>query len=117
MRLRHALVSFCGALALTATLGAPAHAAVGDFTYTYVGLDGRPHEGGMSNPEDIVCITIQEAADPDVSEPAFAPHNRTNMSAMVFTEPDCTGDSWTLKPHGKPATDRLKLRSVAFFTK
>ncbi|MFE9118992.1 hypothetical protein [Streptomyces sp. NPDC007172] len=116
MRLRHALVSACGALALIATLGAPAHAATGHFDYKYIGLDGRPHKGTLVNPEDIVCITIPEVADPDSSRPAFAPHNRTDMSARVFTEPDCSGLSWTLKPHGKPATDRLELRSVAFFS-
>lgn len=53
-------------------------------------------------------------ADPNSSEPAFAPHNDTDAYARLFTNPDCTGDSWTLRPHGNPASDRLKLRSVVF---
>ncbi|MCX5386814.1 hypothetical protein [Streptomyces sp. NBC_00083] len=117
MRLRHALVSACGALALIAALGTPAHAATGHFDYKYIGLNGHQRSGTLTDPEDIVCITIPEVADPDSSHPAFAPHNRTDMYAMVYTGEDCTGDSWTLKPHGRPATDRLELRSVAFFTK
>ncbi|MGA5198629.1 hypothetical protein [Streptomyces exfoliatus] len=114
MRLRHSLAAACGALALTATLAAPAHAATGDFGYRFVGLDGSPQTVTLHDPASGECVTIPEAADPAASAPAFAPHNDTDEYAIVFTEPDCTGDSWTLRPHGRPATDRLKLRSVVF---
>ncbi|MEV6248934.1 hypothetical protein AB0M38_22430 [Streptomyces sp. NPDC051742] len=114
MRLRHSIAAACGALALTATLAAPAHAATGDFGYRFVGLDGAPQTVTLHDPASGECVTIPEAADPASSEPAFAPHNDTDEYAIVFTEPDCTGDSWTLRPHGRPATDRLKLRSVTF---
>ncbi|MFD3660916.1 hypothetical protein ACFWVF_09980 [Streptomyces sp. NPDC058659] len=114
MRLRHSVAAACGALALTAALATPAHAATGDFGYHFVGLNGEPQAVTLHDPASGECVTIPEAADPDASAPAFAPHNDTDEFAIVFTEPGCTGDSWTLRPHGHPATDRLQLRSVVF---
>ncbi|MFC4501381.1 MULTISPECIES: hypothetical protein [Streptomyces] len=114
MRLRHTVTSVIGALALTALLAAPAHAATGDFGYKVVGLDGQPISVTLHDPPSGECVTLAEVADPDASAPAFAPHNDTDEFAIVFTEPDCTGASWTLRPHGRPATDRLLLRSVVF---
>ncbi|MEU6895130.1 hypothetical protein ABZ934_25770 [Streptomyces sp. NPDC046557] len=83
--------------------------------YEFTGLNGAPQSATLHDPASDVCVTIPEAADPSSSSPAFAPHNDTGERATVFTEPDCTGDSFTLRPHGRPATDRLKLRSVVFF--
>jgi hypothetical protein len=114
MHLRHTIAAALGALALVVTLPASASAATGDFTYKYVGLDGSPRSVTLHDPDSPACITLPEVADPDASEPAFAPHNDTDAWVMVFTEDDCTGDSWTLRPRGNPATDRLKLRSVYF---
>ncbi|MDX2560305.1 hypothetical protein PV371_11685 [Streptomyces sp. TX20-6-3] len=114
MRLRHSFTAACGALALTATLATSAHAATGEFHYGFIGINGEPQTGTLLDPASRECVTIPEAADPDASEPAFAPHNATDEFAIVFTEPDCTGDSWTLRPHGRPASERLKLRSVVF---
>ncbi|WP_225803154.1 hypothetical protein [Streptomyces sp. NK15101] len=115
MRLRRSVAAVCGALALTAALASPAHAATGDFGYSFAGLDGEPQRGTLHDPARGECLTVPEAADPGASEPAFAPHNDTDEYAMVFTGTDCSGDHWTLRPHGRPATDRLKLRSVLFF--
>ncbi|MGW6014584.1 hypothetical protein [Streptomyces sp. NPDC055210] len=112
MRLRHTAAAAVGALALVVTQAASASAATGDFSYRYAGLDGRPQSVTLHDPESPACIVLPEVADPDASEPAFAPHNDTDTWVMVFTEPDCSGDSWTLRPHGQPATARLKLRSV-----
>ncbi|MEU4995352.1 hypothetical protein [Streptomyces sp. NPDC021622] len=112
MRLRHTVAASLGALALVVTLPTSASAATGDFSYKYVGLDGLPRSVTLHDPHSPACITLPEVADPYVSPPAFAPHNNTDVWATVFTEPGCTGDSWKLKPHGNPATDRLKLRSV-----
>ncbi|CAM5547866.1 hypothetical protein [Streptomyces tanashiensis] len=114
MRLRHSVAAVCGALALTAALASPAHAATGEFHYRFVGISGDPQSATLLDPASGECVTIPEAADPGASEPAFAPHNDTDEFAVVFTEPDCSGDSWTLRPHGRPASDRLKLRSVVF---
>jgi hypothetical protein len=114
MRLRHSVATACGALALTAVLAAPAHAATGDFSYRFAGPDGAPRTAALHDPADGECVTLAEVADPGSSAPAFAPHNGTDAFAIVFTGPDCTGDSWTLRPDGRPATDRLQLRSVVF---
>lgn len=112
MRLRHAAAAALGALALLVTQPASASAATGDFSYAFIGLDGTPQSATLHDPQNPGCVVLAEVADPGSSEPAFAPHNDTDEWAMVFTEPNCTGDSWTLRPHGHPATDRLKLRSV-----
>ncbi|PSM43396.1 hypothetical protein C6Y14_11310 [Streptomyces dioscori] len=112
MRLRHTAAAAVGALVLVLTHPVSASAATGDFSYQYAGLDGRPQSATLHDPESPGCIVLPEVADPGASEPAFAPHNDTDTWVMVFTEPDCTGDSWTLRPHGRPASDRLKLRSV-----
>ncbi|WHM40277.1 hypothetical protein [Streptomyces sp. BPTC-684] len=113
MRLRTAAAAVtAGSFALLLAVSGTANAATGDFSYKYVGLDGQPQSAALHNPPTLACVTLPEVADPGSSEPAFAPHNDTDEYALVFTEPDCSGDSWTLKPHGKPATDRLKLRSV-----
>ncbi|MGW1622719.1 hypothetical protein [Streptomyces sp. NPDC002172] len=112
MRLRTAVAAAFGALALVVAVPMSASAATGDFSYKFVGLDGTPQSATVHDPPSPGCITLPEVADPGSSEPAFAPHNDTDEWVMVFTEPDCTGNSWTLRPHGNPATDRLKLRSV-----
>ncbi|MEU3074847.1 hypothetical protein [Streptomyces laurentii] len=114
MRLRYTATAACGALALTAVLAAPAFAAEGDFGYRFVGPNGKPQSAVLHDPDSGVCVTLPEVADPGASEPAFAPHNGTDAWALVFTGPDCSGDSWKLRPHGRPASDRLKLRSVVF---
>ncbi|QEU95011.1 hypothetical protein [Streptomyces kanamyceticus] len=112
MRLRTTVAAALGALALVVTLPTSASAATGDFSYKFVGLDGTPQSVTLHDPQSPGCVTLAEVADPGSSEPAFAPHNDTDEWVMVFTEPDCTGDSWTLRPHGRPTTDELKLRSV-----
>ncbi|WP_172382460.1 hypothetical protein [Streptomyces sp. MNP-20] len=115
MRFRTALAAAAGALALTVTLPASATAADGRFQYTYSGLDGRPQVAVIDDPESWECVTLPEVADPDSSSPAHSPRNRTDAYAEVFTEPDCTGDSFTLRPHTGYGSERLKLRSVMFY--
>ncbi|NUU24290.1 MAG: hypothetical protein HOV68_22720 [Streptomycetaceae bacterium] len=115
MRLRRSGAAVLGALALALTLPAPAHAAEGDFSYTYANeLTGEPARGTIADPPSGDCVTLPEVADPGTSEPAYAPHNQTDSWATVFTGPDCDGDAWRLRPHGRPATEHLKLRSVQF---
>ncbi|MEU6671699.1 hypothetical protein [Streptomyces sp. NPDC046727] len=114
MRLRHAAVAAFGALALVLTVPASASAAEGQFTYVYTGLDGAPRTGVLDAPESGVCHTLPEVADPGSSSPAHSPRNRTNAFTTVFTEPDCTGDSFTLRPFTGYGSERLKLRSVTF---
>ncbi|MEU6867508.1 hypothetical protein ABZ924_30425 [Streptomyces sp. NPDC046876] len=115
MRVRFALAAAAGAMALVVTLPASASAADGQFQYTYTGLDGRPQVAVIDDPESWECVTLPEVGDPSSSSPAHSPRNRTDAYAEVFTEPDCTGDSFTLRPHTGYGSERLKLRSVMFF--
>ncbi|MBL1106495.1 hypothetical protein JK361_18125 [Streptomyces sp. 5-8] len=115
MRLRNAAVAALGALALTLAVPGSASAASGEFQYTYTGLDGTPRTAVLEDPDSGECITLPEVADPGSSSPAHSPRNRTDEYALVFTEPDCTGDSFTLRPRTGYGSERLKLRSVVFF--
>ncbi|MFE7777540.1 hypothetical protein ACFU5O_27320 [Streptomyces sp. NPDC057445] len=115
MRLRHSVAAALGALTLVLTLPIPAHAAEGEFSYSFVGLDGRPQRAVLTDLPGRECVALPEVADPGSSVPAFAPRNDTDAVAVVFTEPDCTGHSFPLRPHGGHGSDRLKLRSVVFF--
>ncbi|MFF4371096.1 hypothetical protein [Streptomyces sp. NPDC001594] len=114
MRLRHAALAAFGALSLVLTIPTSASAAVGEFQYSYVGLDGRTHIGILFDPKSGECITLPEVADPNASSPAHSPRNRTTSTATVFTDPECEGDWFTLRPLTGRGSDRLKLRSVAF---
>ncbi|MFJ8012208.1 hypothetical protein [Streptomyces sp. NPDC096339] len=114
MRLRHAAVAAFGAFTLLLTLPTSASAATGQFQYTVVGLDGSPLRVVLENPPGGECITLPEVADPSSSEPAHSPRNRTTATATVFTEPDCEGDYFTLRPLTGRGSERLKLRSVLF---
>ncbi|MFE6843779.1 hypothetical protein [Streptomyces sp. NPDC057686] len=114
MRLRTAVVAAAGALTLLVAVPGSASAATGEFEYSYVGLDGQPRQERFSDPEDYTCVVIPEVADPNSSEPAFSPRNRTDAHARVFTGADCTGDHFDLRPFTGYGSARLKLRSVVF---
>ncbi|MFE1560545.1 hypothetical protein ACFW6V_36860 [Streptomyces sp. NPDC058734] len=114
MRLRRASIAALGAFTLLLAVPSSASAAVGEFQYTYIGLDGQPHIRILLDPESRECVTLPEVADPDASQPAHSPRNRTTSTATVFTEPDCTGDWFTLRPLVGRGSERLKLRSVVF---
>lgn len=114
MRLRNAAVAAFGALALALTVPTSAYAAGGEFQYTYAGLDGTPQIAVLGNPESGECITLPEVADRGVSSPASSPRNRTDAYATVYTEPDCKGASFRLRPRIGYGNEALKLRSVSF---
>ncbi|MFG2710742.1 hypothetical protein ACGFX2_09250 [Streptomyces goshikiensis] len=114
VRLRSAALAAASALALLVAVPGSAHAAAGEFEYSFVGLDGSALRASLFDPESDVCITLPEVADPDSSEPAFSPRNRTDTVARVFTEPDCTGDRFDLRAYSGRGSERLKLRSVVF---
>ncbi|MFF9482245.1 hypothetical protein [Streptomyces sp. NPDC014733] len=114
MRLRHSVAAALGALALTVALPASAaQAATGSFTYLVDAQDGAVHEGTLADPPSGVCLTLPEVAQ-DWVAPAHTPRNDTDDFVTVFTGAGCDGDSFTLRPDGGHATDRLKLRSVLF---
>ncbi|MER6105933.1 hypothetical protein ABT115_27460 [Streptomyces sp. NPDC001832] len=114
MRLRSTVAAALGALALIVAVPSSASAASGEFSYRYTALDGSPQVGFLFDPPSRVCITLPEVADPSSSNPAHTPWNLTDASATVFTDVDCEGDYFTLRPHGGHASSRLKLRSVVF---
>ncbi|MFI6147989.1 hypothetical protein [Streptomyces sp. NPDC051109] len=114
MRLRNAAVAAFGAFTLLLAVPTSASAATGQFEYSVVGLDGQPLKTSLENPVGEECITLPEVADPNASEPAFSPRNRTDAVATVFTEPGCEGDYFTLRAHTGHGSARLKLRSVVF---
>ncbi len=114
MRLRRAAVAAFGAFTLLLTAPTSASAATGEFQYTVAGLDGRPLRVVLDDPPSEECITLPEVADPGASAPAHSPRNRTNATATVFTEPDCSGDWFTLRPITGHGSARLQLRSVVF---
>lgn len=110
---RRTLAAAAAALALAVVTPASAHAAVGEFRYTYYDDFGNRAAGVLVEPDSRVCLTLPEVADPDTTEPAFAPQNFTGSTVTMFTGADCDGDYYSLRPGGR-ASDRLKLRSVVF---
>ncbi|TDU79731.1 hypothetical protein [Streptomyces sp. KS 21] len=114
MRLRTVVVAAASALTLLVAVPGSATAATGEFGYSYVGLDGEPRQERLLDPESDECVGIPEVADPNSSEPAFSPRNRTDAVARVFTNADCTGDHFDLRAFTGHGSERLKLRSVVF---
>ncbi|GHC69505.1 hypothetical protein [Streptomyces flavofungini] len=114
MRFRSTAGAALGALALILALPTSASAAEGPFFYTYSGLDGSPQTGVLADPPSYECVTLPEVGNPSSSSSAHSPLNHTDAYATVYTGPHCDGDSFTLRPHGGHASERLKLRSVRF---
>ncbi len=113
MRLRTAVAAVTGAFAIATTIPGPANAAEGMFLYLYQGKSGSHRPGALLNPPSRGCVDIPEVTRMDVPA-AHTPHNRTDSTAVVFTEPGCEGDYYVLRPNGGSASERLKLRSVSF---
>ncbi|MFJ3881302.1 hypothetical protein ACIPW5_28120 [Streptomyces sp. NPDC090077] len=114
MRLRQAAVAVFGAVTLLVTVPSSSSAATGIFEYAYVAPDGTTKWAKMDDPAGGECENFPEAADPNASEPAHSPRNRTTASATVFTETDCEGDWFVLKPLTGQGTEAMKIRSVNF---
>ncbi|MGW6026334.1 hypothetical protein [Streptomyces sp. NPDC055099] len=114
MRLRHSLAAAAGAAALLLTLPGSAHATEGDFTYTYVDSTGEEGQATLHDPSSGECVTFDEAAREYDQPPAHSPRNRTSSYAIAFTNADCTGEQFTMRPHTGGASERLQMRSVLF---
>ncbi|MFJ6793892.1 hypothetical protein [Streptomyces sp. NPDC091268] len=112
MRLRSASTAVLGAVLLLAALPTSASAASGQFRYDYLTVEGYEATGFLNNPPSDRCIDLPGVGQEN-PEPGHSPQNRTDARATVFTEPDCQGDSFTLRPYGS-ASERLKVRSVVF---
>ncbi|MFD4925781.1 hypothetical protein ACFWNE_31345 [Streptomyces goshikiensis] len=113
MRVRNTLAAALGALLLSAALPAsPAAAAIGDFQYTYVGLNGVHLQAELNNPDSGQCINIPETIGSAL--PALAPRNYTTAPATVFLDADCDGDVYRTLAPGQRLGNGLRLRSVIF---
>ncbi|MGC0421001.1 hypothetical protein [Embleya sp. AB8] len=113
MKLRNAAGAAVAAVALVLSLPGTSVAAQGAFHYKYVDDDGHERHATLHDPHSGRCINLYGVGS-DKLEPGYAPHNDTDNWAKVYVGADCKGAEWRLKPHGKPATDALKLRSVRF---
>jgi hypothetical protein len=114
MRLRKSFAVLLGTGMLVLAAPTIADAATGGFTYRFVDSYGITQESTLDNPPSRECITLPEVADADGSAPADTPRNATNATAVVFSEPDCQGDYFSLRPLTGHGSERLKLRSVLF---
>ncbi|AGK81839.1 hypothetical protein AB0N79_40060 [Streptomyces microflavus] len=113
MRLRSALLAALGAALLTATTPASASAATGQFRYDYVTEEGYEATGFLNSPPSGRCIDLPGVGE-DNPQPGHSPKNRTDAPATVFTDANCEGSSFTLRPRTGGASERLKVRSVVF---
>ncbi|MEU2249381.1 hypothetical protein [Streptomyces sp. NPDC019224] len=113
MRLRFGLTAVLGAALLAVSASAPASAASGQFRYDYVTVDGYEASGFLNNPADGVCVNLAGVGEEN-PEAGHSPKNRTDSWATVYSEPDCEGASFPLRPFTGGAGERLKVRSVVF---
>ena len=122
MRLRRVLTASLGTGMLVLAVPAAANAATptaanavtGDFSYRFVDGYGIRQESILIDPPSRECVNLPEVADPKTSAPAYAPRNRADATAIVFTKPDCRGEYHSLRPLTGHGSDQLKLRSVLF---
>lgn len=114
MRLRRAFAVALGTGVFVLAAPAIANASTGDFGYRFVDSYGIVQVSTLNDPPSRECITLPEVADASTSTPADSPRNGTNATAVVFAEPDCGGDYFSLRPLTGHGSERLKLRSVLF---
>jgi hypothetical protein len=112
--IKRVLTALLGTATLLLAVPGSASAAEGDFTYTYVTAGGDMGTVTLNDPASEECITLPEAAIEYTQPPAHSPKNRTDATAVVFTNADCSGDWFPLGPFTGGGSERLKLRSVTF---
>ena len=88
-------------------------AAEGSFFYADSGLNGSPQVAVLHDPASRECVTLPEVADPGASSPARYAYNDTGSTAVVFENPDCTGEATALVPRSAGG-ERTVFRSVIF---
>ncbi|MFM9372776.1 hypothetical protein [Streptomyces sp. Da 82-17] len=113
MRLRSAFTAVLGAALLLVAVPGSASAASGQFRYDYVTLEGHAVTGFLNDPPSGECVNLPGVGWENPL-PGHSPKNRTDAWALVFTDTDCEGDSFRLRPHTGGASERLKVRSVVF---
>ncbi|WP_327280612.1 hypothetical protein OG723_38245 [Streptomyces sp. NBC_01278] len=113
MKLRTTLGATLGALTLVLSMAGSAQAAQGDFHYKYVDGYGQERHVTLHDPHSGKCINLHAVGNDD-ELPGYAPHNKTDTAVTVYLGANCEGPDWRLKAHGKPASDKLEVRSVRF---
>ncbi|MFJ2592020.1 hypothetical protein [Streptomyces erythrochromogenes] len=113
MKLRNAAAAAVAACALVLALPGSALAAEGQFHYKYTDDFGHEQHVILDDPDSGECINLYAVGSDDV-EPGYAPLNQTDSWATVYSDADCAGSPWRLRPLGRPATDHLRVRSVRF---
>ncbi|MFD9381207.1 hypothetical protein ACFWBH_37850 [Streptomyces sp. NPDC059999] len=113
MKLRHTAAAALASLALILTMPGSASAAVGDFHYKYVDEYGKEQRVVLHNPHSGKCVNLHAVGEDD-ELPGYGPQNSTDSTVTVYLGAGCTGPEWRLRPHGRPATDELEVRSVRF---
>ncbi|MGW3115440.1 hypothetical protein [Streptomyces sp. NPDC001091] len=113
MRLRSTLTGLLGAGLLVLAVPTSASAATGLFHYSYTTVEGYEASGFLRNPSSDTCVNLPGVGQEN-PEPGHSPRNGTDAWATVFTDTDCEGASFRLRPHTGGASERLKIRSVIF---
>ncbi|MET9701211.1 hypothetical protein ABZY31_30445 [Streptomyces sp. NPDC006529] len=113
MKLRSAVTAGLTGLVLALAVPGSAFAATGDFSYTFTDEKDQVLTVTLHDPRSEECVNLPRVGS-DWSSPGHTPHNATDERVTVYEGADCAGPEWTLRAHGKPATEHLKVRSVYF---
>ncbi|MEU8778718.1 hypothetical protein [Streptomyces sp. NPDC048606] len=113
MSLRRAALAAAGAFTLLLAIPSSASAAVGEFSYTWIDDDGVAHHRKLVDPREEDCITLPETPDIEAA-PAHTPVNRTDKTATVFFEADCSGEWVNLRPVNGAGNQNTLIRAVVF---
>ncbi|MDJ0380409.1 hypothetical protein [Streptomyces sp. G-G2] len=113
MKLRSALTAGLAGLVLALAVPGSAFAATGDFRYSFTDDKGDALTVGLHDPASDTCVDLPYVGSEWVT-PGHSPRNDTDEWVTVFEGAGCQGPEWRLRPHGKQATEQLKVRSVYF---
>ncbi|MFH9423184.1 hypothetical protein [Streptomyces sp. NPDC017529] len=111
MRLRTSVAAAFGAAVLALTTPTSAYAADGVFSYGFNTGNKLDQRAAVFNPPGKECVTLKL---PDGADFAYAARNRTNATAVLFADDDCSSDTFFVVPPGKAAPKRVLVRSVMF---
>ncbi|MBS2536527.1 hypothetical protein KGQ20_27570 [Catenulispora sp. NF23] len=121
MRLRSAL-AVAAAAGLGILAGAPSamadshrHHTQGTFSYVWTDRHGERHGAELVDPQARDCIDLPQVTGDNVwRQPADSPRNRTDSTAVVFSDEGCDGAHFAMRPLTGYGSERLKVRSVLF---
>ncbi|MFZ3467787.1 hypothetical protein ACODT3_38455 [Streptomyces sp. 4.24] len=113
MKLRSAVTAGLAGLVLALSVPGSAFAATGEFSYSFTDDQDRNLTVTLHDPQSDTCVNLPYVGSEWV-DPGHTPHNTTDEWVTVYEGANCEGPDWKLRPNGKPATDKLKVRSVYF---